>query len=54
MSRECGVTHGDVQEVVGAFGEQRLIRGPQGERLEHISSPSVTLEHRVVDHITQI
>ncbi len=49
-----GMTHGDVQEVVGPFGEDLLVSCSESERLEHVSRPAVPLEHRMVNHVPQV
>ena len=36
------------------FVEQALIVRSEGKRLENVSRSTVTLEHRMIDHVAQV
>jgi hypothetical protein len=49
-----GGTNLNVKNVSGSLAEEIFVWASQCEWLEHISRATITLEHRMVDHIAHI
>jgi hypothetical protein len=48
------VAYRNVEEMLGAIREKVLLRETKGLRLQNESSPSIALEHRLIDRISQV
>ena len=51
---DCPKTYIDIQVMLCTLHEELLVRRPQRERLENIARAVVPLEHRMIDHITEV
>lgn len=48
------ITYSDIQEMLGALRQKILLGTTKGFGLEHVSGSAISLEHRLIDHVSHV